>query len=88
MTWTASALIGIVAGWLVTLWTHNSAELVPNAIIGLVGSLGAVIATHALGLRVHAGLTVVEGLPGDIFGAAAGALVALLVWHQVRGYYF
>jgi uncharacterized membrane protein YeaQ/YmgE (transglycosylase-associated protein family) len=86
MAWTAGALIGAVAGWLATQWTRKSAER--NIVIGLVGSLGTLIATHALDLQVHAGLTVIEGLPGDIFGAAIGALVALLVWHQVRDYYF
>jgi uncharacterized membrane protein YeaQ/YmgE (transglycosylase-associated protein family) len=88
MAWIAGVLIGVAAGWLATQWTRKSAELVRNVVVGLVGSLGAPIAAHALDLQAHAGLTVIEGLPGDIFGAAIGALVALLVWHQVRDYYF
>jgi uncharacterized membrane protein YeaQ/YmgE (transglycosylase-associated protein family) len=88
MAWSAGALIGLVEGWLVTIWTRKSNELIPNIVIGLVGSLGAALATHALGLRVHSGLTVIDGLEGDLLGAATGALVALLVWHQVRDHYF
>jgi len=68
----------MIAGWLAgVIWKGRGFGLVPNIVIGIVGSFVGGFLFRLLGIAAH-------NLVGSIAAALAGALVLLFVISKIR----